>query len=529
MSIKIRSKSVDNNSERLLCIGCIISDRVVGHLAPLLVDRALFTAEYTRIVVDWCLDYYKQFGKAPRFHIKDIFESKKDVYLDDEVADLIERLLVSLNDQALELDGTQCNDDYFIAEAEKYIRSRKATILNEDISALLSKGQIDEVESRILEYKSVEPQASRPLQIDLEQFSAIRYLTEEPRPIRWLLKDSLPRNCLAVIAGPPAAGKGTLSIQLAVALAAKERAFQTWESVRVSRVLYISAEDDQTVLDIRFYAALHALDEDLRETTAQRIRAVSVQGNVSLCAGDRYKGLTATPNLDDLRALVAAFKPDVVFLDTLARFLATEENDNNAMTVACSFLEEIIKEHGCTVILNHHIAKATGDNCDTESTMHAALAQGAVRGASALVGCARWVLLMAPLGQKLAKAKIGPAASDKPSGSYVAVRVAKKNVGPPEPIHFLARGEGGMLARVEELRNDDALEDATKLAEIIRQRENGGLDALTKSRGYEALPGWASTQFKKALAKGFELGLFDERKKPNGKGYVLCSGMDKKA
>lgn len=148
MGITFKSKEVDNATERLICTGLIVSDTVLAGLAPIISGR-IMTARYTAYLVDWCLDYFKQFGQAPKAHIQDIFEAHKRDSLDEDVADLIETLLANLND---EMSGSQFNDLYVAEQAEKYIKARGAQILCEDVQALISKGQVLEAEGKIAGY-----------------------------------------------------------------------------------------------------------------------------------------------------------------------------------------------------------------------------------------------------------------------------------------------------------------------------------------------------------------------------------------
>ena len=63
------------------------------------------------------------------------------------------------------------------------------------------------------------PQPRRPLQVDLSQFSGIRYLREYPPAFDWLLDKSFRLNSLGALVGPPGSGKGSFAIQLCVAVA----------------------------------------------------------------------------------------------------------------------------------------------------------------------------------------------------------------------------------------------------------------------------------------------------------------------
>lgn len=198
MTLRIKVKEVDNSAERLMCIGLIISDKVTSQLAPIL-DTKIFTARYTQTVASWCLEYFKKFEKAPRQHIQDIFEAKKRDYLDDDIADLIETLLVSLNDQMME-EQAKFNDDYVLNEAEKYIKRRKAKMLAEDILAHLSKGQELEAEGLIAGYRIPKRPGAEGVDIFSQSFLQVEEI-EATRLFRmkgdlhsimgWIERDSL--------------------------------------------------------------------------------------------------------------------------------------------------------------------------------------------------------------------------------------------------------------------------------------------------------------------------------------------------
>lgn len=148
MTLKFRARQVDNTTERLICTGLIVSDMVLAQVAPIL-HADIMTTKYTSTIARWCLDYYRQFGKAPGLHIQDMFESAKRDYLEEETADLIESLLAGLSQDNA---GHEMNDLYVVEQAEQYIKSRQAQILCEDVLALISKGQILEAEGKLAGY-----------------------------------------------------------------------------------------------------------------------------------------------------------------------------------------------------------------------------------------------------------------------------------------------------------------------------------------------------------------------------------------
>ena len=145
MPVKFRTKEVDNPTERLICTGLIVSDHIISELAPIL-DLKIFTAKYTKTVASWCLEHFSQFQAAPKAHIQGIFEGHKENYLDDEEADLIEAFLLEVNDHFLEEQKKRPHFDerFVLHTAEEYIQTRSASMLAEDIKALLSTNRVAE-------------------------------------------------------------------------------------------------------------------------------------------------------------------------------------------------------------------------------------------------------------------------------------------------------------------------------------------------------------------------------------------------
>lgn len=367
------------------------------------------------------------------------------------------------------------------------------------------------------------PQPRRPLQVDLSQFSGIRYLREYPPAFDWLLDKSFRLNSLGLIAGAPGSGKGSLAIQLCVAVASGTSLVDAWHTAAPEPVVYLSAEDDALTIHRRVYHALEQLPEDLREQAAANFYGIPVHGGVNLC---RVVGgvVEATANYEDLRDILDAIRPRLLVLDTLARFSGVDENDNPAMTAFCGLLEGLIDAYGCNIILLHHSNKTSGDLIEDPKELAKALTQTAMRGASALAGCIRWGMLVAPLGAALAQKRIGEPATGKYDGAFLAVRVGKKNSGGPEPRYYLGRDEHGLLYRVDpDARQEegDVVWDAHQLAEEVERRQRTGEKPLSATKGGQEAFGWGISRSNKARERAVQMGLLVEIKTPGKKGRSL--------
>lgn len=367
------------------------------------------------------------------------------------------------------------------------------------------------------------PQPRRPLQVDLSQFSGVRYLREYPPAFDWLLDKSFRLNSLGAIVGPPGAGKGSLAIQLCVAVASGTSLVGAWHTAAPEPVVYLSAEDDALTIHRRVHHALEQVPEDLREQAAANLYGIPVHGGVNLC---RAVGgvVEPTANYEDLRSILDAIRPRLLVLDTLARFSGVDENDNPAMTAFCGLLEGLIDAYGCNIILLHHSNKTSGDLIEDPKELARALTQTAMRGASALAGCIRWGMLVAPLGAALAQKRIGEPATGKYDGAFLAVRVGKKNSGGPEPRYYLGRNDYGLLYRVDpdaRQEEDDVIWDAHQLAEEVERRQRAGEKPLSATKGGQEAFGWGISRSNKARERAVQMGLVIEIRVSGKKGRSL--------
>lgn len=142
------SEDIDTDVERMLCWGIVQSDAILSQVVGILSPN-LFVAETTQYIVKWCIEYYHTYRHAPREHIFDILDEERKKYLREDVAEVLERQLQVISN----IDDDTPNKDYVLKRVETYIKERTASMLCEDVSALLSKGQVQAAEERLATYK----------------------------------------------------------------------------------------------------------------------------------------------------------------------------------------------------------------------------------------------------------------------------------------------------------------------------------------------------------------------------------------
>jgi hypothetical protein len=174
-------------------------------------DPDLVETRFVRTVAEWCARYFKQYGKAPGPHVKDIFESHA-TRMDPAEREFISDLLTSLSDEYARAD--KVNVHYLLDQAEAYFKTRSLSQLSREISGCLLEGEVQEAESLLGGYKRV----GRPLSLGENPFRSAdaisRAFEHEETPLFSLpgalgrmLNRELKRDQFLAVMGPEKRGK----------------------------------------------------------------------------------------------------------------------------------------------------------------------------------------------------------------------------------------------------------------------------------------------------------------------------------
>lgn len=164
-----------------------------------------------------------------------------------------------------------------------------------------------------------------------------------------------------LIGGVAKAGKSHFAMSLAAAMASGQQ-FLQWRAVDLQKVLYVDFE-------------LHAWELNERCASACNF---DVPDNLATLSLRQHYDVRSTKDISRVLKLIDAAQFDVIILDCLYKFNSAEdENDNAAMKVIGSWMDEIIAKYGITPILIHHFGKGTQSGKDVIDRF---------RGASSVVG-----------------------------------------------------------------------------------------------------------------------------------------------
>ncbi|WP_077243490.1 AAA family ATPase [Thioalkalivibrio halophilus] len=288
---------------------------------------------------------------------------------------------------------------------------------------------------------------------DMDAARVGELLDREPPEREWLVTDRLPLGVVGLLAAAGGTGKSMATLQLAVSVCTGV----PWLQMPMGEpgtVMIFSAEDDRDEVHRRLarvvgmyrdnvtgYGLLdhHAWNEH-DESIRRRLFVFDRVGENNQLTR-KVHGTTERTEFAE-RVIRTAHQapepPRLIVLDPLSRFDGGEPNDNADGTRLVEAAEQIRKQTGATVLLPHHVAKASMK--DSEA------GQEAVRGASGLVDGARWVGLLQTMGTDTAK-HFG--IDETEAGRYVRFSTPKANYSAPWGALWLERQAGGVMVPAE--------------------------------------------------------------------------------
>ena len=193
---------------------------------------------------------------------------------------------------------------------------------------------------------------------------------------QWILP-GLRAGQVGVVAAPGGTGKSFFLMQLAMSVATGYELITGIAPKHAGPVRLLNFEDDDIDTSNRGIDILNefGIDDDLTERlylhplAGYRLDLVTREGSVDQ---EAVKWLKA--QADGMR---------LVIIDPLSHVTSSDENDNALRTLLVQTLKHIAREKECAILIAHHTNKGDADS-----------AQGWLRGASALVDAARYVLTM---------------------------------------------------------------------------------------------------------------------------------------
>jgi hypothetical protein len=208
--IKVKRKRISSHVERRIIIGLIVSTNYIRRLQPIY-DSKYFSTRWTRLVADWCMEYYGKYSTAPMEDIQAIYNRKKK-RLDGDIADLIKDFLESISHEFEH--SSNFNVGYLLDESAYFFNEKAVEQLSNDIQTAMENNDVEQALALLKEHdRVVLPQKNgvNPL-VDKETIYSAFEEASEPivrftGALGQLLNQTLVRKGLVAWLGPEKRGK----------------------------------------------------------------------------------------------------------------------------------------------------------------------------------------------------------------------------------------------------------------------------------------------------------------------------------
>src|SRR5208283_3609237 len=146
----MKLRQVDGTQERRILTWLIVSKEFTEK-NPFLKDYH-FDGFGSRIIYQWCRDFYDRYHDAPGAHIMDIFIAQQ-LTLDDDSKDYIEKLLTSLSGEWEKRKAF--NLDAAVDVTLEFVNRKESELLQEHIQQAVEAGRVDEVHRLASSFKPI--------------------------------------------------------------------------------------------------------------------------------------------------------------------------------------------------------------------------------------------------------------------------------------------------------------------------------------------------------------------------------------
>jgi len=241
-------KKIESETERRIVTGMVVSDDFLSAISHFY-NPQYFESDLSKIVTRWCMEYWSDYGKAPKATIQDIYNNKKS-YLKEETADIILEFLLSLSNQ----HGQDFDVEYSITLTEEYFRKKKLFKAQKDIEDFLAENQIDEAESYLQELSQQTISTKLSSEVENVSISSGDLLKESiPRP-RKLLAPWLTESSLSMVYAQRGVGKTWLCLAISVILTrenCEDLTIGYWKVKHPTGVFYVDGEMGDSLIQSR--------------------------------------------------------------------------------------------------------------------------------------------------------------------------------------------------------------------------------------------------------------------------------------
>lgn len=180
-------------------------------------------------------------------------------------------------------------------------------------------------------------------------------------PRAWHVADMVPAKTVTLLSGDGGTGKSLAALQLAVATVAGLQWFGA--AVRQGGSLFLTAEDDIDEVHRRLADIAAALRVPLDRLAALTLSSLAGRDAILAAPGSHNGPIAATALYMALRGHIAAHRPALIVLDTLADLFGGEENNRAQVRQFVGLLRTLALDFDAAVLLLAHPSLTGIANC----------------------------------------------------------------------------------------------------------------------------------------------------------------------
>ena len=148
--VTMEREKINSLNEKDFVTSLIISDKCCKILIPY-INLNYFEVEYSRIVVDWVIGYYKQFKCCPKNDIRSLYLTHCNEIQDDALRDLVATFLHNLAESDININ----NEDYLLDRSKDFLDSLILKHYTEELNACLELNDVKKAKNIQAKYKKV--------------------------------------------------------------------------------------------------------------------------------------------------------------------------------------------------------------------------------------------------------------------------------------------------------------------------------------------------------------------------------------
>lgn len=225
----VKLTKVDSQVEDMIGAGMVTNTRFLREVRHIF-EPMLVRSKYLSVIGLWCISFFEKHEEAPGSIIQDLYNDAVREGMNKDMAEAIGLFLSRLSEKAEHGEFDKPNVDHMLERAETYFQERSLEALAEGIRSRLTRRDVKEASSLVLQYHA----PRRPASIGTNPFTDVDLirsafensddiLFEMPGALGELVNENLIREGFVGIMGPEKRGKTFTLIELAMRANARRR------------------------------------------------------------------------------------------------------------------------------------------------------------------------------------------------------------------------------------------------------------------------------------------------------------------